>query len=38
MPMRARARRPKRTKEVGEELTPIKIKLKKTMILALASR
>jgi hypothetical protein len=38
MPMRAMARRPKRKKEVGGELTPIKMKVKKTMILALASR
>jgi hypothetical protein len=38
MPMRAAAKRLKRRKEVGGELTPIKIKLKKTMIFALASR
>jgi hypothetical protein len=38
MPMRTAAKRLKRKKEVGGELTPIKIKLKKTMIFALASR
>jgi hypothetical protein len=38
MPMRAVAKRLKRKKEVGGELTPIKIKVKKTMIFALASR
>jgi hypothetical protein len=38
MPMRAMAKRLKRRKEVGGELTPIKIKVKKTMIFALASR
>jgi hypothetical protein len=38
MPIRVIARRLKRRKEVGGELTPIKIKVKKTMIFALASR
>jgi hypothetical protein len=38
MLMRAIAKRLKRRKEVGGELTPIKIKVKKTMIFALASR
>jgi hypothetical protein len=38
MPIRVTARRLKRRKEVGGELTPIKIKVKKTMIFALASR
>jgi hypothetical protein len=38
MPIRAMAKRLKRRKEVGGELTPIKIKVKKTMIFALASR
>jgi hypothetical protein len=38
IPMRASANRPKKRREVGGELTPIKIKVKKTMIFALASR
>jgi hypothetical protein len=38
IPMRANARRLKRRKEVGGELTAINIKVKKTMIFALASR
>ena len=38
MPMRAMAKRLKRRKEVGGELTPINIKVKNTMIFALASR
>jgi hypothetical protein len=38
MLIRVIARRLKRRKEVGGELTPIKIKVKKTMIFALASR
>jgi hypothetical protein len=38
MRMRPKARRPKRRKEVGGELTPIKMNVKKTMIFALASR
>jgi hypothetical protein len=38
MLMRARVRRPKRRKEEGCELTPTRIKEKKTMIFALASR
>jgi len=36
--MSAMAKRLKRRKEVGGELTPIKINVKKTMIFALASR
>jgi hypothetical protein len=36
--MRTKAKKPKRRKEVGGELTPINIKVKKTMIFALASR
>jgi hypothetical protein len=38
MPMRANAKRLKRRKEVGGELTAINIKVKKTMIFDLASR
>jgi hypothetical protein len=38
MPIRVIARRLKRRKEVGGELTPIKIKVKKTIIFVLASR
>jgi hypothetical protein len=38
MPIRAKAKRLKRKKEVGGELTPIRINVKKTMIFALASR
>jgi hypothetical protein len=38
IPMRPKAKRPKRRKEVGGELTPTKINVKKTMIFALASR
>jgi hypothetical protein len=38
MPMSAMAKRLKRRKAVGGELTPIRIKVKKTMIFALASR
>jgi len=38
MTMRAPAKMEKRIKELGGELTPINIKVKKTMIFALASR
>jgi hypothetical protein len=38
MPISAMAKRLKRRKAVGGELTPIRIKVKKTMIFALASR
>jgi len=38
MLMRVMAERLKRRKEVGGELTPIKINVKKTMIFALTSR
>jgi hypothetical protein len=38
MLMSAMAKRLKRRKEVGGELTPIKVNVKKTMIFALASR
>jgi hypothetical protein len=38
MPIRVSAKRAKRRKEVGGQLTPTNIKVKKTMIFALASR
>jgi len=38
MPIRPKPKRLRRRKEVGGELTPIKINVKKTMIFALASR
>jgi len=37
-PIRTNIKRLKRRREVGGELTPINIKVKKTMIFALASR